>query len=116
MLILPPVVLRASVVQDASQAAPARARTCRRDGGKAPAAALLRPVKASSKRGRMLTLFLRGATVADAMTQFACSREAVFACWTALRRDHGVGYAFDAASGVIAPKLPEGISEAALWL
>jgi len=80
----------------------------RRDGGKAPAKTLLRPVNASTKRGRVLSYFLHatGATVRGAMAEFDLSRPAVFAHWTTLNLVHGVGYAFDAASDAILVRLP----------
>jgi hypothetical protein len=79
-----------------------------RDGGKAPAATLLRPLKASSKRTRVVRWFLHApdASVAAAMIEFDCSREAIFSQWTAIQRDHGIGYAFDAASDTIRVRLP----------
>lgn len=83
-------------------------RTLLRDGGKAPAPKLLRPVKALRKRGRVLAWFLRSpvATVRGAMTEFGMTRQAVFSTWTTLHREHGIGYAFDSSSDGLTVRLP----------
>jgi hypothetical protein len=81
-------------------------RVRRRDGGKAPAKSLLRPVTLSSKRGRVLRYFLHNASVAAAMVEFGLSRNAVFATWTTLNLVHGVGYAFDSNADAITVRLP----------
>lgn len=84
-------------------------RARRRDGGKPPAESLLRPVSASSKRGRVLRYFLHraDASVPGAMTEFnLLSRSAVFATWTVLRREHGIGYIFNATTDTITVRLP----------
>lgn len=80
----------------------------KRDGGKTPAATLLRPLKASSKRTRVVHWFLHApqASVAAAMVEFSCSREAIFSQWTAIHKEHGIGYAFDSASDAIVVHLP----------
>jgi hypothetical protein len=80
----------------------------RRDGGKDPAKTLLRPVSLSSKRGRVLRYFLHSgeATVSEAMREFAMTRPAIFATWTVLNREHGIGYAFESASDAILVRLP----------
>lgn len=80
----------------------------RRDGGKDAAKSLLRPVSLSSKRGRVLRYFLHSsdATVSGAMREFAMTRPAIFATWTVLNREHGIGYAFDAASDTTKARLP----------
>jgi hypothetical protein len=87
-------------------------RKLQRNGGKAPAAKLIRLVNPRTKRGKMLALLLHasGATVAGAMAAFGCSRESVFSYLTALHLRHGIGYAFDAASDSITVRLPEGVS------
>jgi len=46
------------------------------------------------------------ATVAAAMREFECSRQAIFAHWMAIHREHGVGDHFDAARDAIAVLLP----------
>jgi hypothetical protein len=83
-------------------------RSCKRDGGKPPAKSLLRPLKASSKRTRVLRWFLHSldASVASAMAEFDLTRPAVFATWTVLNREHGIGYDFDAASDAVLVRLP----------
>jgi hypothetical protein len=79
-----------------------------RDGGKPPAESLLRPVSQSSKRGRVLRWFMHSpdASVSAAMMEFSLTRNAVFATWTVLHREHGIGYVFDAAADVIMVRLP----------
>lgn len=105
----------ARIIVRASGAAPAR--RLRRNGGKAPAKAILRPIAPGTKRGALLAFFLRdpAPAIADAMRELRMSRENIFAHWTALHRDHGVGYSFDAASGALAVRLPKSAAEADLW-
>jgi len=85
-------------------------RYLRRDGGKASARNLLRPLKAKTKRARMVRWFMRAPspTVANAASAFQCSREAIFAHLCAMHREHGIGYVFDGARDRITMKLPRG--------
>ncbi len=82
----------------------------RRDGGKAPAPVLLRPLTSSSKRARVLAWFLHSldASVTAAMAEFDMTRPAIFATWTTLHAVHGIGYRFDSASDTIAVRMPPG--------
>jgi hypothetical protein len=81
-----------------------------RNGGKPPASKLLRPLKPRTKRAAIVRWFLRakkaGKAVTAAMKHFRCSREAIFSHWTAIQRDHGIGYRFDGASDTITVLLP----------
>lgn len=78
-----------------------RTRPGRRRGGKPPAPALIRPLKTSSKRAAFLRWFLEvpeGRAIADAMAAFNMSRPNVLSYWTAIHRDHGVGYSLSGNS------------------
>lgn len=65
----------------------------RRSGGKPAADKLLKPVKASSKRGRFLEWFIAGnGRIEYAMDHFGMTRNSVMTYWATLNRDHGIGY------------------------
>jgi len=83
-------------------------RTILRDGGKPPARKLLRPLKPRTKRARIVRWFMESTspTVSAAKDHFRCSREVIFAALTALHHDHGIGYAFNAASDKITLRVP----------
>jgi len=66
-----------------------------RNGGKPAARKLKKPVKRCSKRAQFLNWFLlKPRTVDDTMAHFGMTRANVFAYWTMINRDHGIGYAF----------------------
>lgn len=78
-----------------------------RDGGKSPAAKLLRSVKPKGKRAAFLRWFLEdptGRTVGATMANFNMTRQNVFAYWTMIHRDHGIGYAL--SNNTLASILP----------
>jgi len=85
----------------------ARSKRSKRDGGKPAASTLLKPVKVNSKRAAFLRWFLEapsGRTIPGAMAHFGISRPNVLAHWTALSREHGIGYALH--NGNLKPLLP----------
>jgi hypothetical protein len=88
---------------------PISPRAYSRDGGKPAAKSLLKPIKPNSKRARFLRWFLesedgKGRSIGATMTNFSLSRANVISYWTALQRDHGVGYAI--TNNTITPRLP----------
>jgi hypothetical protein len=90
------------------RARPEARATRRRNGGKAPTAKLLKPVKACSRRERLLRYFTEtpGATVHGAMAEFRMTRQALFSAWTRIHFYHGIGYTFDAVNDVIHVRVP----------
>jgi len=95
-----------SVVEKSSAAENVAARGGR-GGGKPATDWLLKTVKPHGKRADFLRYFLafsNGRSVEDCMAHFNMKRPNVFAYWTAINRDHGIGYAL--RDGVITPILP----------
>ena len=87
-----------------------------RNGGKPPHSKLLKPIRWTSKRALFLRWFLEdeaGRTVGATMAAFRMSRPNVFAHWTALREEHGIGYRLEA--NTIIPRLPPGVVPAAVF-
>lgn len=81
----------------------------RSGGGKPAAAKLLRPVKRNSKRARFLSYFFDNLgrhprRASDVAQWCGISRANVFAHWTAIHREHGIGYALE--GDFITPILP----------
>lgn len=67
----------------------------RERGGKPAADRLLKPVKRSGKRGRVLEWFLDGGgprSIREAMAEFEATRSSVLSYLFNLNKDHGVGY------------------------
>jgi len=105
MRVILPVIVRSHDPQLVVIAPPAAALLQRvikstarpRDGGKSAAPKLRKLVKTKSKRADFLRWFLddpTGRTVGACMANFEMTRQNVFAYWTAIHRDHGIGYAF----------------------
>lgn len=87
-----------------------------RNGGKPAAKRLTKPVKPAGKRAAFLRWFLAepgGRTVDAAMANFSMSRPNVFAYWTAINRDHGVGYTL--ANNTITAVLPPGTDSGSVF-
>jgi len=102
-MILLPVVIRVRdeyliVRPETSQA---------RVGGKPASATILRPIKPNTKRANIFAWFCdskNSRKVADACKHFQVSRQTIFAHWTVLNREHGIGYALD--SDCLTPIIP----------
>lgn len=67
-----------------------------RGGGKEPAESILKPIKSHSKRAKFLRWFLEefeaGRSIGATMATFKMTRPNVLAYWTAIHREHGIGY------------------------
>ncbi len=67
----------------------------RKKGGKEVGSSLLKPVTASSKRGKFLQWFLDGEgsrSVREAMAEFSMTRSNALSYLYMLQKDHGIGY------------------------
>lgn len=67
----------------------------RKKGGKDVGSALLKPVKASSKRGKFLQWFLdndNACSVREVMIEFSMTRSNALSYLYMLQKDHGIGY------------------------
>lgn len=96
-----------AILTDAEKFPIGKRRRKPRDGGKPPTSKLLRCVKWRGKRSEFLKWFLvKPRTIDATMTQFRITRPNVFAYWTMINRDHGIGYSLSA--NVIAALLPVG--------
>ena len=81
----------------------------RRKGGKETAAALKKPVKLSSKRGKFLEWYLRGdlkRSIRETMLEFDMSRSNALSYLFMLQKDHGIGYELTGDTAVV--HLPAG--------
>lgn len=86
-----PAQLRVKLLEGVQLISSARPR----EGGKPAAHKLLRPVKPKGKRADFMRWFIEdcnGRTVGATMANFNMSRPNVFAYWTMIHRDHGIGY------------------------
>jgi hypothetical protein len=86
----------------------AEVRTRNRSGGKPAAPRLRRQLKSFSKRAAFLRWFMDdpdGRSVGAAMATFQMTRPNVMAYWTALNRDHGIGYSL--SGNTITVELPD---------
>ncbi len=84
-----------------------QAKTTGRNGGKPAGKVLSKPVKPTGKRAEFLRYFIsspNGRSVYDCMKRFDMKRPNVFAYWTAIHKDHAIGYSLE--GGVIRAKLP----------
>lgn len=87
-----------------------------RGGGKPAAPSLLKPVKPNTKRAAFLRWHLddfEGRSIGATMAYFGLTRPNVLAHWTAIHREHGIGYAL--AASTITPLLPEGSDADSIW-
>lgn len=84
-------------------------------GGKPAAPRLLKPIKPNAKRAAFLRFFLNSSItpIDDCMSHFKMTRQNVISYWTAIHRDHGIGYAL--ANDSISPRLPKGATAANIF-
>lgn len=84
----------------------------RKRGGKEVGAALAKPVKAESKRGKFLKWFMEGGnsrSVREAMAEFGMSRSNALSYLFMLRKDHGIGYDLQGDTAILT--FPEGCTD-----
>ncbi len=88
-------------------ASPKKAKPTPRSGGKPAGRSLSKVVKPHGKRAAFLRYFLaRPRTVEDCMQHFTMSRPNVFGYWTAINKDHGIGYTLENSTitAILPPK------------
>lgn len=84
----------------------------RKKGGKEVGSALLKPVKAGSKRGKFLRWFLDGEgsrSVREAMAEFSMTRSNALSYLYMIQKDHGIGY--ELVGDIATVTLPEGCTD-----
>lgn len=84
----------------------------RKKGGKDVSSKLLKPVKASGKRGKFLAWFLTDGgshAVREAMAEFSMTRSNVLSYLYMLKKDHGIGY--ELVGDVATVQLPDGCDD-----
>lgn len=86
-------------------------------GGKPVEDKLLKPVKRTSKRGKVLEWFLEtgeARSIREAMAEFECSRSSALSYLHNLHKDHGVGYRLIGDTALV--ELPPGVGDEGPWL
>jgi len=80
-------------------------------GGKPTADKLLKPVKRTSKRGKVLEWFIEtgeARSIREAMAEFEASRSSVLSYLHNLNKDHGIGYRLIGDTALVELPVPDG--------